>query len=191
MKEITLAELIENIQSSDDATRAAARDNAGTVGAVAVAPLSKIAVDGEMEIARAANRALQNIVFHAGRPGADSEAHAVSAELFRLLGDTQPLQFRRDVLWMIWQIADENAVESVAPLLNHQELHEDARMALERLPGERATVALKAALKSADEAHKPGLAHSLRKRGVEVPGVPDLRLVPAKNTTVEPVGRKQ
>ena len=191
MRELTLAELIESIQSSDDATRAAARDNAGTVGAVAVAPLAEIATSGEMEIARAANRAIQNIVFAAGRPGAETEAQAVSVELYKLLGDAQPLQFRRDVLWMIWQIADENAVEPVAPLLTNKELHEDARMALERLPGQRATVALKAALKSADEANKPGLAHSLRKRGVEVPDIPDLRLVPTKNTAVRPVGQTQ
>jgi hypothetical protein len=90
---------------------------------------------------------------------------------------------------MTWQIAGEEAVEPVAALLAHKELGEDARMALERLPGEKATATLQAALASADEAAKPALAHSLRVRGVEVPGVPDLRLKPTKKTSVQPVGR--
>ena len=190
MEELTLAKLIESIQSEDDAIRAAARDNAGTVGAEAVAPLAKIAAGEETEIARAANKAMQNIVYSAGRPGAEAQANAVAGELFKLLGDSQPLQLRRDVLWMIWQIAGEEAVETVAPLLSHTELHEDARMTLEKLPGDKATAALKAALEAADAAAKPALAHSLRQRGVDVPGVPDLRLVPTKNTSVQPVGRK-
>ena len=87
------------------------------------------------------------------------------------------------------QIAGSEAVEPVAELLAHPELHEDARMALERLPGDEATAALQAALAAASEAQKPALAHSLRVRGVEVPGVPDLRLKPVKKTTVQPVGR--
>lgn len=188
--ELTLAKLIESIQSTDDAVRAVARNNAGAVGAKGVAPLAKIAAGDDVEIARAANRAIQNIVYRAGRPGADDEAKAVAAELFKLLGDSQPLQSRRDVLWMIWQIAGEEAVEAIVPLLFHAELHEDARMALERLPGDKPTTALKAALEAADEPDKPALAHSLRKRGVDVPGVPDLRLVPTKITSVQPVGRK-
>ncbi len=189
MEELTLDLLIERIQSADDAVRAAARDNAGAVGAKAVLPLAKIAASGELEIARAANRAIQNIVYHAGRPGAAAEAKAVAAELLKLLGDSQPSQLRRDVLWMAWQIAGEEAVEPVAALLANKELGEDARMALERLPGDKATAALQAALATAGEAAKPALAHSLRVRGVETPGAADLRLKPTKKTSVQPVGR--
>jgi hypothetical protein len=162
MEELTLDLLLEKIQSSNDAERAAARDNAGPVGAPAMAPLAKIAATGELEIARAANRAMQNLVYHAGRPGAEDEAKAVALELLKLLGNDLPLQLRRDVLWMTWQIAGSEAVEPVAELLAHPELHEDARMALERLPGDEATAALQAALAAASEAQKPALAHSLR-----------------------------
>ena len=189
MNELTLDVLIEQIQSADDGVRAAARNNAGAVGAKAVLPLAKIAASGELEIARAAQRAMQNVVYHAGRPGAADEAKAVAAELLKLLGDSQPVQLRRDVLWMTWQIAGEEAAEPVAALLSHKELGEDARMALERLPGEKATAALQAALAAAGDAAKPALAHSLRVRGVETPGVPDLRLKPTKKTSVQPVGR--
>jgi hypothetical protein len=188
MNELTLESLLRDIQSTDDTTRAAARDHAGTVGAAAVEPLAEIACTGEMEIARAANRAIQNIVYHAGRPGAEAEARAVSVELLKLLDDSRPLQFRRDVLWMTWQIAGEEAAPPVAALLSHADLGEDARMALERLPGEQATKALQTALAAADEADKPALAHSLRVRGVDVPDVPDMRLVPTKETSVKPAG---
>ena len=114
----------------------------------------------------------------------------MAAELLKLLDNDYPLQLRRDALWMTWQIAGEEAVEPVAALLADAELREDARMTLERLPGEKATAALKAALDTAAKADKPALAHSLRFRGVETPGVPDLRLVPTKQTAVKPVGRE-
>jgi hypothetical protein len=189
MEELTPDVLIKNIQSTDDTVRAAARDGAGPVGAKAVLPLARIATSGELEIARAAKRAIQNIVYYAGRPGAEGEAKAVAAELLELLGDSQPLQFRRDVLWMTWQIAGEEAVEPVAALLAVDELREDARMTLERLPGARATATLQAALASVSDAEKPAFAHSLRVRGIEVPNVPDVRLKPTKKTSVQPVGR--
>ena len=152
-------------------------------------PLAKIAARGELETARAAQRAIQNIVYHAGRPGAEGEAKAVAAELLKLLDAAQPLQLRRDVLWMTWQIAGEEAVGPVAALLANAELREDARMALERLPGDKATAALQAALATAAEADKPALAHSLGVRGVATPGAADLRLKPTRKTTVQPVGR--
>lgn len=189
MEELTLDILIKNIQSEDHAVRAAARDGAGPIGAKAVPELSRIATSGELEVARAANKAIQNIVYYAGRPGSENETKAVSGELLKLLGDDRPLQFRRDVLWMTWQIAGEDAVEQVAALLSNADLHEDARMALERLPGDKATAVLKKALATATDAQKPALAHSLRVRGVETPGVPDLKLKPTKKTSVQPVGR--
>ncbi len=189
MEELTLDWLMEKIQSSDHAERANARDHAGPVGAQALAPLAQVAATEELEIARAANRAMQNVVYYAGRPGAEDEAKAVSLELLKLLGDDQPVQLRRDVLWMTWQIADSEAVGPVAELLADSDLHEDARMALERLPGEEATAALQAALAAAAEEEKPAIAYSLRVRGVEVSGVPDLRLKPVKETSVQPVGR--
>lgn len=189
MKTLTVDALIEQIQSKDDTLRAAARDGAGPSGAAAVGPLAKIAAGDELEVARAANGAIQNIVFHAGRPGADEEAKAVSVELIKLINSDQPVQLRRDFVWMTWQIAGEEAVEPVAALLADADLREDARMALERLPGDKATAALQKALAAAPAAEKPAFAHSLGNRGVEVAGLPDLRLVPTKKTSVTPVGR--
>jgi hypothetical protein len=189
MEELTLEKLLAHVQSTEEALRAAARDHAGPVGARAVLPLAKIAASGELEIARAAHRAIQNIVYYAGRPGAQDEAKAVAAELLKLLDNSQPVQLRRDVLWMIWQIAGDEAVAPIAAVLANAELREDARMALERLPGDKATAALREALATAADADRPALAHSLRVRGVETPGAADLRLKPTKRTAVQPVGR--
>lgn len=189
---LTLELLIERIQSGDANVRADARDHAGQVGAAAIAPLAAVACDTDpekFEIARAANRAMQNVVYHAGRPGASDEAQAVSAELIKLVSAEPPLQFRRDVMWMIWQIAGPEAVGPVAALLGNPDLRDDARMCLEGLPAAEAVDALRAGLSAAPDDFKPAVAHSLRKRGVEVPGVPDLRLVPTKETSVTPVGR--
>ena len=186
---LTLEMLIEGIQSGNANVRAAARDQAGQVGAAAIEPLAGIACEGEFEVARAANRAMQNVVYHAGRPGASDEATAVSAELVKLVGAEPPLQFRRDVLWMLWQIAGPEAVEPVAALLDNADLRDDARMCLEGLPADEAVAALRAGLAAAPDDFKPAVAHSLRKRGVEVPDVPNLRLVPTKETSVAPVGR--
>ena len=189
MEELTLERLVQQIGSEDANVRAAARDNAGLLGAKAIAPLAKIAVEGEFEVARAAGRAMQNVVYHAGRPGAGDEARAVAAELIKLVSAEPPVQFRRDVLWMVWQIAGPEAVAPVAALLTNAELRDDARMCLEGLPADEAVAALKKELESAPKEFKPALAHSLRKRGVDVPGVPDQRLVPTKKTEVVPVGR--
>lgn len=187
--QLTLETLIAGIQSPDDNVRAAARDNVGPLGAAAIGPLAKIACEGEGEIARAANRAMLNVVYHAGRPDASDEAKAVAAELIKLISPEPPLQFRRDVLWMVWQIAGPEAVAPVAALLSNPDLREDARMCLEGLPAAEAVGALQTALGTAPDDFKPAVAHSLRKRGVEVPGVSELRLVPTKQTSVKPVGR--
>ncbi len=188
MEELTLESLLAAIQDQDPRIRASARDAAGYVGAAAIAPLAKIACEGDLEVARAANRAMQNIVYHAGRPGASDEARAVAAELVKLISAEPPVQFRRDVLWMTWQIAGAEAIEPVAALLAHDDLRQDACMCLEGLPADEAVEALKAGLEAAPDDFKPAVAHALRKRGVEVPDVPDLRLVPTKETDVMPAG---
>ncbi len=189
MSTLSLDALLKDIQSPDHAVRAAARDTAGPVGAKAMAPLAKLTSHEDIEVQRAALRAMQNIVYYAGRPQAAAEAKSVSAELLILLGEEGPPQLRRDVLWMTWQIAGEDAAQPVAALLSDPEVHEDARMALERLPGEAATAALKAALADASREQQPALAYSLRVRGVETVDVPDIRLLPTKQTSVQPVGR--
>ena len=66
-------------------------------------------------------------------------------------------------------------------------LREDARMALERIPGKRSVAVLEAALKAAPEDFKPNIGQSLRARGLKVRGLHCVKLVPRKKTNVKAI----
>lgn len=139
----------------------------------------------EMEPARAARRALWKIVRHAGRPGAGAERRAVVAELLGLLGQGHNA-VRRETIWMLSEIGGDEAVPSLASLLSNRELREDARAALQRIPGEKSLAALKSALATVSADFRPAIAVSLRVRGQPVRGEKDLKLVPTRPTRVKP-----
>jgi hypothetical protein len=106
------------------------------------------------------------------------------------LDESRPATLRRDVIWMLSEIGGQETIDAfyqMPGILENKDLREDARCCVERIPGAAAVEALKEALENAPEDFKPALAHSLRVRGVEVPGVADLKLVPAKPTSVKPV----
>lgn len=181
-----VADLIAKIRDKDPNVRAAARDNAGEVGFPAVKPLSAMMTDENFEVARAAERAIWKIVRHAGRPKADNERKAVVKELVPLLGNSQPVRVKREAMWMLSELAGDEAVEPVVSLLSNKELREDARMALERLPGKKSLAALQTALGTVPEEFKINVAQSLRARGVKVSGLPCQKLVPTRKTNVKP-----
>ena len=66
----------------------------------------------------------------------------------------------------------------MARLLQDREVRDDARMAIQRIPGSVATMALQTALQTAPEEFRYNLAEGLRKRGVKVSGYPSRKLVP-------------
>jgi len=179
--------LIAGIKSSSAEVRTEAWQSAGKAGAPAVKPLAKVMTDDDLEVARAAKRALWQIVRYTGRPGANLERRAVETELVGLLGDDQPVAVRREVLWMLSEIGARRSIEAIAGLLKNEDLREDARMALERIPNRRSLAALKAGFEAAPEDFKPNIAQSLRKRGEEVAGYPCQKLVPTKKTDVKPL----
>jgi HEAT repeat protein len=180
-------DLIIKIRDKDPNVRAAARDNAGKVGAPAVIPLSSVMTDEHFEVAREAERALWKIVRQAGRPKADEERKAVVKALVILLGDdSQPVRVKREAMWMLSEIAGDEAVAPVAGQLSDKELREDARMVLERLPGEKSLAALQIALRTVPEEFTINVAQSLRARGVKVSGLPSQKLMPTRKTEVKP-----
>lgn len=172
--------LIKKIKSGDAETRTEAWQSAGDIGAPAVQPLAIVMTDDDLEVARAAKRAIWQIVRHTGRPGARNAKMAVVAKLCGLLGADQPVSVRREVVWMLSEIGGMRAIRPLAELLSDKHLREDARCALERIPIARAVQALKAGFEVAPEDFKPNLAQSLRKRGVKVEGYPCVKLVPKK-----------
>lgn len=178
-----LAEFLEKIKSPDDAVRGPAWQNAGPLGAPAVVPLGEVMTHADFEVARSAKRAIERIVRHAGRPGADAERRAVAGELVKLLRHAHP-SVRKHALWMLSEIGEDDVVPPMAALLEDPEVREDARCALERIPGRAATTALRKALATAPEAFKYALAHSLRVRGEKVEGYPSQKRIPTKPTRV-------
>jgi len=179
-------ELLAGIKSDSAEKRTKSWQSAGQVGAPAVKPLAEVMTDDNLEVARAAKRALWKIVRHAGRPKANKEKRAVEKELIGLLGRKQPVAVRREVLWMLSEIGARISIKPITGLMRNKNLREDARMALERIPSKRALTTLKAAFKKAPEDFKPNIAQSLRKRGEEVAGYPCQKLVPTKKTDIKP-----
>ncbi len=180
-----LDEFMAKMRSADDKIRGPAWQGAAAHGAPAVKPLGGLLTDLNFEIARSAKRALYVIVRHAGRPGAAQEARAVERALIPLLRD-ESATVRREVAWMLSEIGGSDAVAPLAALLTDKDVREDARCALTRLPGRKATAALRSAFASAPEDFRFALAESLRKRGEKVEGYPSQKLVPTRSTTVTP-----
>jgi len=176
-------ELIAKIKDKDDKVRGPAWQGAGQYGANAVKPLAAVMADPDFETARCAKRALWKIVRAVGQPGKTKLAKAVESELIPLLGNS-PTNVRREVLWMLSEIGGDDAVAPMAALLADKDLREDARCALLRIPGKKATAALQQAMATAPEEFKFALADALRLRDVKVAGYPSKKLVPTKQTSV-------
>ncbi len=182
-----VSKLMAGIRDDDAKVRTEAWQSAGQVGAPAVKPLARVMANKELEVARAAKRGLWKIVRHAGRPGVGNMKRMVSGRLIELLSDEQPVPVRREVLWMLSEIGDRNAVKPIAALLSDRELREDARMVLQRIPNKAALAALRAGLKAAPDDFKLNIAQSLRQRGVKVRGLDCVKLIPTKKTNVKPL----
>jgi len=180
--------LVEKISSDDPNVRTAGWQSAGDAGAPALRPLAKLMIQGDLEVGRAAKRGLWQIVRTVGAPDAEAAGKRdVISGLLNLLANDRPASLRREVLWMLSEIAGDESVDSIAALLKNRELREDARMVLDRIPGEMSLAALQSALTEADDDFKHNIAQSLRHRGVDVEGVPCRKLVPTKTTNVKPI----
>jgi HEAT repeat protein len=175
--------LIERIKSPDDAVSGAAWQSAGPYGAAAVGPLVALMADPDFELARKAKRALYRVVRHAGGPAAGKQRRAVERRLIAALG-SGPVPVRRELVWMLSEIGGPGAVGPLAKLLANEQLREDARCALTRLPAPGAVKALKSAMAAAPDDFKYALAESLRQRGQEVAGYPSRKLIPTAQTSV-------
>ncbi len=182
----SLDSLLENIKSNRPDVRTAAWLGAGEVGAPALPPLAELVAGAEREVGRAALRAMWKIVRHVGHPAApEAQKTAVVSGLLDLLSAGGSALVRRELLWMLSEIAGEESVDRIAPLLKNPDLREDARMVLDRIPGPKSLAALQTALRQTADDFKHNLAQSLRHRGVPVPGLPDRKLVPTRQTEVK------
>jgi hypothetical protein len=193
-EEFTVDNLIAKIKDKkSDKVRAEGWLSAAKVGAAAVKPLAAVTTSGDsdLEVARAAKRALWQIVHDFGRIDAEDQRKAVLNELQALLTDDWPDAFRREVLWMLSEIGGDSSVAPIAAVLKSRELLDDARCALQRIPGQSSLDALKAALDSVPKSYKNNIAHALRARGMEpdLEKYPQENLIPTKPTDVKPAGK--
>ena len=139
-------------------------------------------------VALTSKRKLWHIVRFAGRPGASQERAEIVAQLITLLGGDSGSTIRRELVWMLSEIGGDESVDPIAALLDDLALREDARMALQRIPGDQSLAALREGLAAAPVDFQANLVQSLRGRGVTVPGYPCKKMVPTKRTMVKPIG---
>ena len=189
MEELTLDALLAKIKSDDAETRTDAWLHAGAIGAPAIMPLAAVIRESEpviaefsgdpknpklalaMETGRAAKRAMWKIVRVVGAPGQDAKKKAVVAELLGLIDPAQPDSIRREVLWMLSEIGGDETIEALRlypELIQDEDVREDARCLVERIPTKEAVKALKQGLEMAPDDYKINVAQSLRVRGVKV-----------------------
>ena len=159
-------DLLAHIRSMDGKMRAKAQRTAGPVGAAAIAPLAEIAASSAMDdVVKAARGAIEAITHYAARPGAQTEANAVSVEILKVVQSSPSRQVRVDMLHLLGYIAMEpQTINSLAQCLKEASIRDEARMALEQIPGSASTNALRKAVKDAVPDFRPHLEHSLRNR---------------------------
>jgi HEAT repeat protein len=161
-EKLDLASFLSRIDSPDAEVRYSAWHTAGPMGAQAVAPLAQRLASPDKGIAKAAKGALENVVHYAARPGAGAESHAVARELTATAADgSLPASSRAEALHLLGFVADGRDVPHIAPLLHDETLRDEARMALERIPGSASADALKTALRDAPPDFHGPLAQSL------------------------------
>jgi len=117
------------------------------------------------EIERADN-VLKKMCWHAGRPGAEAERLAVSKALAEKLGKDVLMQASRYVVRQLGLIGDKEAVPALARLLKSRDalLREETRRALQRIPSEAASIALRKAIPGAKGDFRIALVISLGAR---------------------------
>ena len=148
-----------------------------------VPPLLELLDSPEREVARNAKRALQEVVRHAGRPGAEKSALAMEGYLVEALAKPSTAS-RADLIWLLSEIGGRRSIPVLTRFLNNAELREHARCALIRIPGDSSAAALRTAWNKAEGVWKSALAEALRARGFRVP--PTDKLKPVAQTGVKP-----
>lgn len=184
-----ITDLLANLQNEDPDVRTKAWRNAGNIGTPALPALARLASNAELEVGRATRRAMWQIVRASGRPEAAAEKSAAESQLIALLGEPLPQRLKAEMIHMLAEIGGNKSVRVLDGLLDATEMREDARQALQQIPGPKSVDALRRALDEAPENFRVPIAAALRARGEVVAGLPCQKLTPTKTTHVKPVGR--
>jgi HEAT repeat protein len=166
--ETELQAFLARIENKDPDVRVAAVHDAASAGAPAVVPLGERMASPDPGVAKSAGEALRVIVHHSARPGAKDEAKAVSHGLAQLLTPGHPRKVRAEAAHLLGFVGGDEAVPPLAHLLNDPEMQEEARLALERIPGSASTHALERSLQTAPAEFRPNIEQSLRHKHVSM-----------------------
>lgn len=163
---------IEQLQSADADTHNAAARVSGPMGAAAITPIADVMASSDKGAARAATQALQHVAHHSTRPGTPAmEAQRVAGELLKVAMSARPRMVRSEALNLLGFVGSDSVVPALTRLLDDKEMREDARMALERIPGPRSQRALEQALRRAPADFAPALRQSIHNHGLSMDSV--------------------
>ena len=139
------------MRSADMNERYAAWQSAGPFGADVINVLAELASSDDKGVALSATGAMEKVAHYAARPGAKLEAEKTTRELLKVASSTHPRMVRANAMHLIGLIGGNQAVGGLARLMKDKELREDARLALELIPGNLAETALKELAKAAND----------------------------------------
>jgi HEAT repeat protein len=160
-----LNQLLQNLRSENADVRFAAWRSAGPAGAAAIAPIADIMAATDKAAVRSATEALQRVTHYSARPAASkNERRAVALALLQVANSPRPRMVRAEALYQLGFVAEEGIVPALARLLDDKEVREDARMALERIPGTVSLRALEEALRRAPADFQPNLRQAINNR---------------------------
>jgi hypothetical protein len=184
-----VAELIQTLQGGDSEKRTQAWFECGPLGATAIPRLVALWGDADagLEVQRAARNAVFQIVRFSSRPETGKSRIRVTMELNRLVEANGPAQIRRELLWLLSEIAGDESLPALSRLLAQTAVREEACMALERIPGKRSLKILESSLRQSPVDFKPVLAAALARRGHKPSGVDSPRLAPRAQTKDQPL----
>ena len=158
-----VVELLMHVKSDKAEIRTAAWNEMGKLSEKVI-PLSDLSSSEDKPVAKAAKGLLEAIAHRAARPSAKEEAKEVSEKLLEVASSGRPVPVRAWALHLLGFTADGRAVPGIARLLKVTEVQEEARLALERIPGSASTGALKGASETTSAPFRPNIEQSLRAR---------------------------
>lgn len=137
---------INQIKSTNVDVRFGAARSAWQQGTDNIVPLADLMAADDAGVAKSAKMAAEAIVHRASRPNHADDAAKASAELLKVAADGKRLKrVRGQALEWLGFVATGSNVNDISELLTDADVREEARMALERIPGEESLAALQAA----------------------------------------------
>ncbi len=160
----TIASLITQIKHGDTIARTSAVLQAQLIGTDAIGPLGAVYAGKDAAASRAACEAIKHIVYNAGRPSAPTEAKAASVALLKLTAPNYPRFVRADAIEGLGVVGGIAEATELAKLLSDKDVSEDARLAIERIPGPEVDALLKLTARTSSKEGRAAIDLSLKHR---------------------------